>query len=77
MAQRYSKCSVTSAAITWNGFGIRHRLGQPEAVDGGQEDPTQVRIVGLDAGMRGLTESLAGQGMNGAALEAGGGEGPL
>ena len=53
------------------------RFQQGEAVDGGAVDGVQVGVVGLDAGVGGLAELLGGEGVDGAGLEAGGGEGAL
>jgi hypothetical protein len=48
-----------------------------EGVGGGEKDACQVMVVGLHSGMSCLPERLAGQGMDQATFEAGGGEGPL
>ena len=52
-------------------------LEQAEAVDGGAVDGGEIGVVGLVAGVGGLSELLGGEGVDDADLEAGLGEGAL
>jgi hypothetical protein len=56
---------------------VTGRFEQGAAGDGGAMNCEQVRVIGLVAGVDGLTILLGGEGMQDAGLEAGGGEAAL